>query len=414
MHVAKAVFGMRALLQSRSTTIDDVAQTSLSERMAFLGDAYAYGSKQFDTDPKSQEEIKQLNVQIYAKDPDIMPLYTKGREWSYTYFETVYARLGTRFRDYYYESVAGPKGKALVEEYLDRGVFVRENGAVIYKGEDEGLHTRVFINAQGLPTYEAKELSLAIEKYDRVTYDLSYIITANEITEYFKVLRAALHKIRPDLAEKTEHIGHGVVGLSGGRKMSSRTGDVITADWLLSEAEMYAQQKIDTARKTTQFDASTAKNLISDVAVAAVKYAFLKTAIGRDISFDFETSVSFEGNAGPYLQYTYVRTQSILQKADEEEWPVSYTPSEEETLILRDIYRFSSVVYEAASSHTPHLVCTFLFALAQRYNLYYQHVRILNAEDPSERAFRLFLTQMCGIILRQGLTLLGIAAPSRM
>ena len=176
-----------------------------------------------------------------------------------------------------------------------------------------GLHTRVFINREGIPTYEAKDLGLAKKKYDYYHYDKSIIVTGNEQKEYAKVMLKALSFIYPDLAEKTQIITNGFLSLSSG-KMSSRTGQVVTATSLISDTEKKVSEKMsdremsDTDKKTT----------IEEIAVGAIKYSILKQVNGKDIIFDFDKSLSFEGDSGPYLQYSYARAKSILRKAKEE------------------------------------------------------------------------------------------------
>ncbi|HET9946453.1 MAG TPA: arginine--tRNA ligase [Patescibacteria group bacterium] len=411
LHVGKALWGILKM-QGEMPASD----ASLEEKAEFLGKAYATGATAYEENEQAQQEIKNLNKQVYEKDPTIMPLYEKGRAWSLEYFEGMYKRLGMKFDYYYFESVAGPVGLEFVNSHLDDGVFEKSDGAVIFNGEKYGLHTRVFINSQGLPTYEAKELGLAPTKFKEYPYDLSIIITGNEINEYFKVLLKALSLINPQLSEKTRHLSHGMVKLSSGKKMSSRSGQVITASDVLDEAHTLAQEKIAEAKNGKKdLNDDEAQKVAEEVGIGAIKYAFLKSSIGRDIPFSFEESVSFEGNAGPYLQYTFVRTQSILEKAGKFDFPQAVQGiSLEELSLLRLINRFEEVVIQAAEDLAPSTVCTYLYELSKNYNLFYQKFRIADASTPEEKAFRLALTQATGSVLKKGLSLLGIAAPAKM
>lgn len=202
MHVAHAIWGMQQL--GLTSDSDFTARD--------LGKAYAKGATAYKEDEAAQAEIKILNKKIYDRSDEVVnALYDAGRSVSLEYFETIYATVGTTFDAYFFESEAGPKGKELVLTHPD--VFTESNGARIFDGESFGLHTRVFVNSEGLPTYEAKELALAKMKEDTLgVYDLSIVATANEITEYFKVLKKAMSFVYPELASKTEHIGHGVIG----------------------------------------------------------------------------------------------------------------------------------------------------------------------------------------------------------
>ena len=323
-----------------------------------------------------------------------MKLYKLGRRWSLLYFDSIYKRLGTKFDYFYFESEAARGGLKVVEEGLKKGVFEKSEGAVVFKGERYGLHTRVFVNSQGLPTYEAKELGLAPAKFADFPYDLSIIVTANEINDYFRVLLKCLDLLYPDLAKRTRHIGHGFVKLPGAVKMSSRKGNVLTAEWLLDEAK---KKVLEIASEAIDADA---------VGVAAVKYALLKSGIGKDIEFDLDKSVSFEGSSGPYIQYTFARTQSVLRKAERHK--ALRALNKEELRVLRWLDRWPEVVEEAGERLAPNLICNFIYELAQRFNSFYAKHQIL------ENDFRLALTKGVGQVLKMGLELLGIKAIEKM
>ena len=257
---------------------------------AIWGDGdYAAGSRAYDENPEARKEIEEINKKIYNKsDPEIMARYEKGRKESLEYFEKIYKRLGTKFDRYFFESEEGPKGLKIVKRHPN--IFVESDGAIVFHGS----HTRVFVNSQGLPTYEAKELGLNQEKFNLYHPDLSLIVTGSEITGYFKVLMEAMKLVMPDVAAKTRHIPHGMMRLSSG-KMSSRTGDIVTADDFIDQVK--------------------AKTGSEEVAIGAIKYSILKQGMGHDIVFDFEKSLAINGDSGVYLQYTHARMQSILAKS---------------------------------------------------------------------------------------------------
>ncbi len=421
LHVAKALYGILqgSKFKVQSSRLDE---ESLEKRAKILGEAYAMGSKAYEEDDRAKKEIIEINKKVYeGSDPQILELYQKGRQWSLEYFEAIYKRLGSKFIKNYFESAAGPIGLNLVKDHIKDGVFKESEGAIIFEGEKYGLHSRVFINSLGLPTYEAKDMALPQIKYKDFPYDESIIITAVEQSDYFEVILKALSLINPDLASKTRHIAHGVVRLLEG-KMSSRTGNVITGEWLLDEAKKKIQQSFK------DVDQDTAEK----IAVGAVKYALLKSGIGKDIAFSFEESVSLEGNSGPYLQYTYARTQSVLTKFKTQSSKLKSTVQSskvdqklepEEILLLRLVHRFPEVVQEATEQFAPHALCNYLFDLAQAFNLFYQKHKILGteAQKGSEgqrliglQEFRVVLTEATGQVLKNGLHLLGIAAPERM
>ena len=305
VHVASSVWGMMKL--SGEVPKED-AHTA--EKMVFLGRTYALGAKAYKEDPSAKEEIDAINKKIYERgDAEIDEMYDRGREWSLDYFEIMYARLGTKFNHYFFESEVGPDGLEIVKTHPD--VFTESQGAVIFPGEQYGLHNRVFINSLGLPTYEAKELGLNKRKFKEYNPDLSLIVTANEINEYFRVLLKAMELAVPEAAQKTKHIGHGMLRLPTG-KMSSRTGDVITAESLIDKVRGLVAEKVREREGLTDVEK---KEIQESVALAAIRYSILKQGIGKDIIFDFEKSVAFTGDSGPYLQYTYARLENILKQA---------------------------------------------------------------------------------------------------
>jgi len=369
------------------------------------GKAYAKGATTLKENEVIKQEIIEINKKVYEKsDTAINKLYEKGKKKSLEKFEKMYQKLGTKFDEYFFESETGEFGKKVVLENLEKRVFEKGNGgAVVYKGEKFGLHTRVFINSQGLPTYEAKELGLAKIKYDKFPYDLSIVVTGNEIDAYFKVLLSAMKEIFSELAEKTLHISHGMLRLPSG-KMSSRTGDVVTAEGLLAQISEKLLEKIPA--ENTQ--------LLNDVSVAAIKYSVLKQEIGKDIIFDFDKSISFSGDSGPYLQYTHARCVSLLEKGKAKNIEISKENPIKETLpIERLLMQFPEVVERAVREYRPHHVATYLHNLASIFNTFYNDVPIVKAGDPSS-AYKLFVVNALRQTLANGLYLLGIKAPEKM
>lgn len=387
MHVAKAIYG----LQNNQD----------------LSAAYAFGAQAYEESESAKAQIVELNKKIYNRsDETVNKLYDAGRAESLKQFEVIYQKLGTKFDFNFFESEVAEFGKELVEQNIDK-VFTKSDGAVVYVGEQDGLHTRVFINSEGLPTYEAKELGLAKIKYDKYPYDYSIVVTANEITEYFKVLLSALKKIFPDLASKTRHVPHGMLRLPSG-KMSSRTGDVITAESLITEVKEKIKTKVAEAKK----ESNLTETALEQVAIGAIKYSILKQDITKDIIFDLEKSISFEGSSGPYLQYTYTRTQSVLAKAKEEGLVTDLTQVESPGSVERLLARYPEIVYKAGENLAPHHLVTYLTELAGAFNAYYAGNKIASGEGAS--GYRLALTDAVGQTLKNGLDLLGIGAPERM
>ncbi len=389
MHVAKAVWGIRHKKSEIKNVVD-------------LGQAYSVGAQAYE---EHKVEIQEINKKIYEKsDIEINEIYEKGRQISLEYFETIYKKLGTKFDHYFFESETGVLGKKIVEENIDNGVFHKSDGAVVFRGEDHGLHTRVFLNSEGLPTYEAKELGLAKIKYDAYQYDISIVVTGNEVNDYFQVLLRAMYLISPELEKKTRHISHGMLRLPTG-KMSSRTGDVITAESLISQLQGMVLEKI----KDRELEDK--EKIAEQIAIAAIKYSILKQSPGKDIVFDFEKSLSFEGDSGVYLQYTYVRTQSLLRKGNGTV-ELHRTALCKVTTLEKMLFEgLPNVLEMAYREYSPNYIATYLIDLCRAFNSYYEKNPILGNEHTP---YRLALVEAVGIVLKNGLAILGISAPEKM
>lgn len=386
LHVARAIWG-----KIKNPEVD-------------WGHAYAYGAQNYEEHKKAIDEI---NKKIYERsDKEINALYDSGKKESIEEFEKMYTRLGTKFDFNFFESESGPAGMEVVEKFKD--IFQKSDGAVVFRGEefDKSLHTRVFLTKEGLPTYEAKELGLAKTKYDKYPYDVSIVITGNEIKDYFRVVHKAMEQVFPELAEKTRHIPHGMLRLPTG-KMSSRTGDIVSAQSLLNDVQKKVLEKMKDTEITNKEEAA------DKIAVGAIKYTILKQAAGSDIVFDFDKALSFDGDSGPYLQYTFARTQSVLRKAKEN----GITSSTEifadtTTEVEKMLYRFPEIIERALLAYEPHHITTYLTQLASAFNNFYAKERIVDSGEAAP--YRLALTEATAIVLKNGLSLLGIEAPEKM
>ncbi|MCA9364316.1 MAG: arginine--tRNA ligase [Candidatus Moranbacteria bacterium] len=398
MHVACAIFGIKKM--------EITANKDFSARD--LGKAYAIGATAFKESEGDKKTITAINKKVYEKsDEEINSLYDKGREVSLAYFEKIYQMLGTQFDAYFFESDAAPRGKEIVLSHPE--VFQDSDGAKVFDGEKYGLHTRVFLNSEGLPTYEAKELALAKMKEEKFDgYDHSIVSTSNEINEYFKVLKKAMSFVYPELEKKTEHIGHGNVRLSDG-KMSSRTGKIIATVDFVDEIKEAAKEKIKESKEVQVSD-----ELAKDVAIAAIKYATLQGNIVQDSVFDKEKALSFTGNSGPYLQYTHARICSVLKKAQELEIkPSTQNAPKNPYELEKIIYQFPEVVKTALSERAPHKVTTFLTELASAFNTFYAKEKIADKSD-QQAPYKIALAQAVAQTIKNGLWVLGISAPEKM
>ncbi|MFA6340649.1 MAG: arginine--tRNA ligase [Candidatus Paceibacterota bacterium] len=412
LHVAKTIWGVQRMMEKDQKTKNEFfgGLFGIGKNPRIWGKAYAFGAKAYEEDEKAKKEIVEINKKVYGRtDHEINEIYDVGRKVSLAEFEKIYKLLDTYFDEYFFESETNEFGKNLVLDNIKTGVFEKSDGAVIFKGENYGLHTRVFINSEGLPTYEAKDLGLAKIKYDRTQYDRSIVVTGNDINEYFKVLLKALSFIYPDLSKKTVHIPHGMLRMPEG-KMSSRTGDVITAISLIEDVKEKVLQKMDDRGMGRKEQGEVAEK----VTIGALKYSILKQVTGKDIIFDFEKSLSFEGDSGPYLQYSYARARSILRKAKDEKIKLnSKKVGKEINTLEKMLYRFPEVVERAGNEYSPHYIATYLIELSSSFNNFYAHNKIVD-KDNADSSYNISLTEAFSIVLRNGLDLLGIQAPERM
>lgn len=418
MHIAKCLW---SILQNSRFKIQNSKLWNINRKVEFLAKAYAQGNKAYEENEQAKKEIIKINRKIYDDDPQILPLWKETRQWSLDYFEAIYKRLGTYYHRYYFESEVYKSGKELVKKYLKTGVFEKSQKAIIFPGQKYGLHNRVFITSEDFPTYEAKDIGLAVLQFKEYQPDLIIHVVGPEQAGYFQVVFEALDKILPGSKNKELHFIYGWVQLKEG-KMSSRKGNVVTAYWLLDQAKKKAAFLVS---KEKHYPKKEIEKITETVALSAVKYSMLKFSSRSDILFDFNESVSLEGDSGPYLLYTYTRCQSLLKKlkaANNNKNPAitfknkTLSFNTEELALLRTIYQFPEITLEAGINFAPNILCAFLFDLAQKYNLFYDKHPILNPPNHQEQTkqFRLALTVSVAVILKKGLFLLGMPLLDRM
>lgn len=391
LHVAKTMYALQQK-DTRNLQIEDIAK------------CYIEGTALYDEDEKAHQAITKLNKEIYKinaenlHDTPLAELYWRGRELSYAYFNDFYAKIGVKFDKYYPESTVAALGLATVQRELANGVYQMSDGAVIFDGDKYGLHTRVFINKEGVPTYEAKDVGLIFSKDRDYHFDKSIVITGSEQLEYMKVVLKSIEQYAPDLVAKTTHLIHGLVKLPGGVKMSSRKGNFLKAvDVLAMINEALESEYNSTDQK---------------VALAATKYAFLKYKMGGDIIFDPHESVKMTGNSGPYLLYSAVRAKKILQKSSEnsnEDTSSELEPSER--ALAKKLIEYKPTLDVAVSELAPHKLATYLYELAQDFSRFYENCQVAGSDREAER---LKLVRAYLSVATHGLGLLGINIPEEM
>ncbi len=411
LHVAKTIW---AVIHEGGAFKKFEGPGPVTDKVKFLGEMYIIGSSH-DDEPTIQKEIVEINKKIFDRsDKEINKIYDDGRKWSLEYFDGIYARLGTKFDELFFESDMVDDGMKIVAAFLEKGVFAKSDGAIVFKGEDRGLHTRVFVTSQGLPTYETKELGLNTEKF-KLYPDLSQsiIVTANEQSDYFKVLLKAFEEIDPAIAKKTLHMSHGIMRFASG-KMSSRKGNIISAESLIDEIKDMVKGKM----AGRELSADETDEISDQVAIAAIKYTILRQAIGGDVIFDSAKSISFEGDSGPYLQYSAVRAAAVLEKAEKEGIKPAKNSAkaalpEKAGLLEKLVSRFPDVVTRARAEYAPQHVATYLINLAGAFNAFYGNQIIVDKNDELS-PYYLALTHAFKTTMGNGLWILGIKVPKKM
>lgn len=400
LHVAKCLYGIVQKLGGEQP--ERLADVPHGQRAEWLSAAYVTGAKAYEADETAKSQIAEINGQVYGfhlmddHESKLAQLYWECRDWSYEYFKEFYTSIRVApFDKYYPESTTTAPGLELVRANTP-GVFVESDGAVIYPGEDAGLHTRVFITSKGLPTYETKDLGVIISEAKDFEFDTRIIITGNDQSEYMKVVFAALRAIDADLAAKQVHLTNGTVRFGSGQKMSSRLGNVTRAVDVVNTVAGVVEGRDDVVKQ--------------QITLGAIKYSFLKHKLGGDIAFDVNESVSLEGNSGPYLQYAHARARSILSKASAV--PATLTSIEAgERSLVRKLGEYREIVALAVQEAMPHHITTYLYELAQTFNRFYENNRVIGDEREPQR---LALVNRYADTLREGLGLLGISAPNQM
>ncbi len=424
LHIAKAIKGY-LLIEERLGARESVNisfggenteislpkdEDSLIKKAKFLGIAYAYGAEWYET---NKDAIQKLNKVIFDRtDEKINGIYDKGRQWSLDYFDYMYKILGTKFDHFFFESETGVFGRDLVEQNIENGTFEKSEGAVIFRGEKYGLHTRVFINSEGLPTYEAKDLGLSKIKFDKLNYDKSIVVTASEQDDYFKVLLKVMSIIYPELEKRTVHLSHGMLRLPTG-KMSSRTGKVVTAISLIHDIEKKILEKME----ERSIEKTEKKQIAEKVAIGALRYSILRQVTGKDIIFDFDKSLSFEGDSGPYLQYSYTRAMSVLKRVPMGTKILNFitvgNEPKEAFELEKKLYVYPEIVSRSAQDYSPNYIVTYLIELASVFNNFYANEKILDKTDQYS-LYKISLTKAFSVVMKNGLKLLGIETVERM
>lgn len=393
-HVGKSMYSLLKFIDDLPEKLETIPE---HERNSFMSKMYAEGARAYKEDDKAKVEIDELAKQSFTReDPVYAAVYETCKAWSFQQIDQTVARLGNKpIERRFLESDADARGVPIVKAHVPE-VFQESDGALIFKGSDYGSFDNVFVNSRGMGLYGARDLGLIQLKNEYYHPDKSYMVTAEEQRAYFVGVLQAAKLAMPDVAGETINISSGTVKLTTG-KMSSRTGEVVEIAWLFDQAAEAIK-----ARGGEPSDPMIA---------GALRYQFLKVRLGSDVIFDISEAVSLDGNSGPYLQYAHARARSILSKKPEAVVTQPADLDEAERKLVVKLTGFTEVAELAITELMPHHICTYLYELAQEFNRFYEHNRVL--DDPRE-AERLWLVTMYADTLKRGLGILGIHAPDHM
>lgn len=369
----------------------------------FVGKFYTRYEKEEAKNPEVKNELAEMFQKLEKGDPETVVLWKKIVDWVYKGWEKTYQDENVSFDVWQYQSNYKDSSREIVDVALEKGIAEKdETGAVIARLERYGIPDKVLLRSDGTSVYATQEIQLAKDSFEK--YNLSkrlYVVDYRQ-SDYFKQTFKILEVLGFDWADKLFHVAYGTVDLPGGKMSSRRTGSFIDADEVfekLVEAEKSETSDVDVARK---------------VALAAFRYGMLKIDPKQDIIFRYDQVTKFEGNTGPYILYTYARANSILKKAESGGKLTDYEPNKKELDVLRALYKFPEVVFDASEKFSPNVIANYVFDVCQRFNSFYSEIPVLNAETPNAKEFRLFLIRSTLQVIKNSLSLLGIEAVEHM
>lgn len=365
-------------------------------------------------------EAQEMLRQWEAGDEETVALWKTMNGWVYDGFDITYKNLGVDFDALYYESDTYLLGKEFVAEGLKTGVFfTKEDGSVWCDLTDEGLDEKIVLRADGTAVYMTQDIGTAIQRIKDYPDVGGMVYTVgNEQDYHFKVLFLILKKLGFDWAKNLYHLSYGMVDLPSG-KMKSREGTVVDADDLIVEMTDTAREISQELGKLDGYSEEEKENIYRTIGLGALKYFILKVDPKKRILFDPKESVDFQGNTGPFIQYTYARIQAILRKAESKEDTVALNASEmsmhtKEKELVKQLQLFPDVIQQAAAQHSPAVIANYTYDLVKEFNSFYQNVSILGADTENEKLFRVQLSNLVGQTIKNAFSLLGINVPERM
>ena len=361
-------------------------------------------------------EAQEMLLKWEQNDPEVRKLWEMMNEWVYAGFNQTYSRLGVNFDQVQYESNTYILGKDLIQKGLEDGIlYKKDDGSVWCDLTDEGLDQKLLLRSDGTSVYMTQDLGTAVERFKKNNLQKLIYTVGNEQDYHFQVLFKILKKLGYEWADQLFHLSYGMVELPEG-KMKSREGTVVDADDLVEEMYKTAKEKSQELGKLENLSDEEKERSYETVGLGALKYFILKVDPKKKMLFNPAESIDFNGNTGPFIQYTYARIQSLLDKAgfETKELTDSYLPNDSEKDLIMLLSEFKDVIAKASESLSPALVANYVYELVKGYNSFYQNNPILNQDNETAKQFRLQLSELAGRTIKKGLSLLGIGTVNRM
>ncbi|MCF8234761.1 MAG: arginine--tRNA ligase [Bacteroidales bacterium] len=380
-----------------------------------------YSEEEADRESQLMQDAREVLKKWEQGDPETRSLWSNMNEWVYLGFDETYKRIGAGFDKIYYESDTYLLGRELVKEGLERGIlYEKEDGSIWCDLSDKKLSDKLLLRSDGTSVYMTQDLGTAQLRFDDYHPDKLLYVVGNEQNHHFDVLKAILQKLGKEYAKDIIHISYGMVELPHG-KMKSREGTVVDADDLIDEMRETAAETTRALGKIEDFSEEEANRLFETIGLGALKYFILKVDPKKHMLFNPEESIQFDGNTGPFIQYTHARIRSLLRKAAERGFKAPYLENvhdfdllHKERQILRLLHDFPEILQQAADTYSPALVANYVYELVKEYNGFYQDTPVLREEDENKIRFRLALSEFTARIVKSAMQLLGIEVPERM
>jgi arginyl-tRNA synthetase len=366
------------------------------------------------------KEIREMLLKWESGDKEVIELWEKMNGWVYAGFDETYRKLGVDFDRIYYESETYKKGKELVLSALQQDILYRNSDNSIWADlSSDGLDQKLLLRSDGTAVYMTQDLGTAVDRYNDYHFDKNIYVVGNEQNYHFQVLKAVLKRMGYEWADGLIHFSYGMVELPEGR-MKSREGTVVDADDLVEEMYETARKVSLELGKLSDFTDAEKEDIFSKIGLGALKYFILKVDPRKNMTFNPEESIDFNGNTGPFIQYTYTRIKSVMRKAVQTGIRESIAdlssvkPAAKEIALIKLLRKFPEAVSAAASEYSPALIANYCYDLAREYNQFYHDYTILGETSRQVRDFRLVLSRLTSGVLAQGMWLLGIEMPERM